>query len=116
VLHDGQLLAWFGRGEHNLHTFLPPDEPARTHAAQALAETLAQLVDGGRRKALLIDRVDGEEAASSYLAQPLRAAGFTPGIKGFLKRAPLGYVPPEAAAVAEPLAQADGHFEDEDDA
>jgi ATP-dependent Lhr-like helicase len=113
VLHDGELLAWFGRGEHNLHIFLPPDEPARTHAARALAETLASLVDSGRRKALLIDRVDGEETAASYLAQFLTAAGFTPGIKGFLKRVPLGYVAPEPeaaeAAAAEP-------FLDDDDA
>jgi ATP-dependent Lhr-like helicase len=104
VLHDGALLAWFGRGEHNLHTFLPADEPARAHAARALAQALAALVDDGRRKALLIDRVDGEETAASYLAQALRSAGFTPGIKGFLKRAPLGYapdLPPEADLAAE---------------
>jgi ATP-dependent Lhr-like helicase len=113
VLHDGQLLAWFGRGEHNLHTFLPPDEPARTHAAHALAEALASLVDSGRRKALLIDRVDGEETAASDLAQALRAAGFTPGIKGFLKRVPLGYTAPEPETADAAAAES---FADDDDA
>jgi ATP-dependent Lhr-like helicase len=100
VLHDGRLLAWFGRGEHALQTFLPPDEPARSHAARAVAEALSRLVESGRRRALLIDRVDGDETASSILGPALRAAGFTPGIRGFLKRAPLGY-PPEGEAVEE---------------
>jgi ATP-dependent Lhr-like helicase len=100
VLHDGRLLAWFGRGEHALQTFLPPDEPARSRAARAVAGALSGLVESGRRRALLIDRVDGEETASSVLAPALRAAGFTPGIRGFLKRAPLGYQP-EGEAVEE---------------
>jgi ATP-dependent Lhr-like helicase len=86
VLHDGELLAWLGRGEHNLLTFLPAEEPARTHAARALARALAALVDEGRRKALFIARVDGEEVGASPVAAELRAAGFVPGIKGFLKR------------------------------
>src|SRR5947207_4808130 len=57
VLHDGALVGWLGRGEHNLHTFLPAEEPARSHAARALARALAAQVDSGRRKALLIARV-----------------------------------------------------------
>jgi len=95
VLHEGRLLAWFGRGEHHLHTFLSADEPQRSHDARALAAALAGLVDAGRRKALLIDRVDSQPTAESFLAPALRSAGFTPGMRGFLKRAPLGYEPPE---------------------
>ncbi len=86
VLADGELVAWLGRGEHNLHTFLPAQEPLRSSAARALAQALSALVDEGRRKALLIALVDGGEVSTSPLAAELRAAGFIPGIKGFLKR------------------------------
>jgi ATP-dependent helicase Lhr and Lhr-like helicase len=90
VLHDGALIGWLGRGEHNLHTFLPGEEPAHGQCARALARALAALVDEGRRKALLIARVDGEDVNAARLAPELRAAGFTAGIKGYLKRAPIG--------------------------
>ena len=88
VLHDGDLLAWLGRGEHHLHSFLPLQEPGRTHAARALAAALARLVDSGQRKALLIARVDGGDVDGSALALALKGAGFTAGIKGYLKRGP----------------------------
>jgi ATP-dependent Lhr-like helicase len=90
VLHDGALVGWLGRGEHNLHTFLPAEEPAKSHAARALAHALAAQVDEGRRKALLIARIDGEDVNASALSPALKEAGFTAGIKGYLKRAPLG--------------------------
>src|SRR5438067_6746802 len=48
VLHDGALVGWLGRGEHNLHTFLPPEEPGHSQSARALAHALAALVDEGR--------------------------------------------------------------------
>ena len=88
VLHAGELVGWLGRGEHNLHTFLPGQEPARTHAARALAGALAGLVDDGRRKALLVARVDGVDVNASPLAPFLKEAGFTAGLRGYLKRAP----------------------------
>jgi ATP-dependent Lhr-like helicase len=97
VLHDGALIGWLGRGEHNLHTFLPEEEPAHGQCARALARALAALVDEGRRKALLISRVDGEDVNAARLAPELKAAGFTAGIKGYLKRAPLGRDLPAAA-------------------
>jgi ATP-dependent Lhr-like helicase len=86
VLHDGALLGWLGRGERNLETFVPAEEPARSQARRALARALAGLVDGVRRRALLIAKVDGADVGASPLAADLRAAGFTPGIKGFLRR------------------------------
>src|SRR5439155_544076 len=88
VLHDGALVGWLGRGEQNLQTFLPGEEPERSQTARALARALAALVDEGRRKALLIARVDGEDVDGSPLAPALKEAGFTSGIKGHLKRAP----------------------------
>ncbi|HEY2031989.1 MAG TPA: DEAD/DEAH box helicase [Myxococcales bacterium] len=117
VLHEGRLLAWFGRGEHHLHTFLSPDEPRRSHDARALARALSALVEDGRRKALLLDRVDGQETAASFMAPALRDQGFTPGIRGFLKRAPLGYDPAQAqleAGVSEPPGASELAFEDDD--
>src|SRR5207302_8973420 len=98
VRHDGALVGWLGRGEHNLVTFLPENEPARGHCARALAHALAALVDQGRRKALLIARVDGEDVNASPLAPELKAAGFTAGMKGYLKRAPLGRDLPQTDA------------------
>jgi ATP-dependent Lhr-like helicase len=107
VLHDGALVAWLGRGEHNLHTFLPAEEPARTRSARALARALAAQVEEGRRKALLIARVDGEDVNASPLAPGLRESGFTAGIKGYLKRTPAGYGTPAAEPSAEALEEDD---------
>jgi ATP-dependent Lhr-like helicase len=89
VLVGGELTAWIGRGEQNLLTFLPAEEPERTRRGRALANALARLVDSGRRRALLISRVDGEPVPSSALAPLLVAAGFSAGHKGYLKSAPV---------------------------
>ena len=103
VLHDGALVGWLGRGEQNLQTFLPGEEPERSQRARALAHALAALVDEGKRKALLIARVDGEDVEGSPLAPALKAAGFTSGSKGYLKTAPLGRgaIAPEPAEALE---------------
>jgi ATP-dependent Lhr-like helicase len=89
VLHDGAMVGYVGRTEKSLLTFLPAEEPARGHAADALAGALAALVDEGRRRTLLIARIDGEEAERSALAPRLAAAGFTATSKGYFKRATL---------------------------
>jgi ATP-dependent Lhr-like helicase len=86
VLRDGALLAWVGRTETNLVTFLPAEEPARHAAARDLARALARLVDSGRRRAILIGRIDGGEPGQSPLAPHLAAAGFQPGSRGYLRR------------------------------
>jgi len=90
VLRGGVLLAWVGRTETNLVTFLPAEEPARHAAARDLARALARLVDSGRRRAILIGRIDGAEPGRSPLAPHLAAAGFQPGSRGFLRRALAG--------------------------
>jgi ATP-dependent Lhr-like helicase len=89
VLVSGQLVAWLGRGEQNLLTYLPAEEPERSRTGRALANALAQLVDSGRQRALLISRVDGEPVQTSPLAPLLVAAGFSAGHKGYLKRPPV---------------------------
>ncbi len=86
VLHEGALLGWLSKTGQNLLTFLPDEEPAHTHARQALAGSLAGLVEGGRRKALLIVTIDGDEARRSPLAPSLVANGFSGGTHGLLKR------------------------------
>jgi ATP-dependent Lhr-like helicase len=86
VLHDGSMIGYVGRAEKSLLTFLPAEEPAHVHAAEALAGALAALVDEGRRRTLLLERIDGEEAARSALGPRLEAAGFTATSKGYFKR------------------------------
>ncbi|WP_437971931.1 DEAD/DEAH box helicase [Sorangium sp. So ce260] len=88
ILHDGRLLAWMGRTERSLTTFLPEAEPERGEAIQAIASALAALVAEGRRRAVLVATIDGEPAHSSPLARALAEAGFTSGAHGYLKRAP----------------------------
>ena len=86
ILRDGELLGWIGRAESNLFTFLPAAEPERGAAAEALAGALARQVDSGRRRAVLVRKVDGKDPRDSVLAAYLAAAGFFAGSRGYLKR------------------------------
>ncbi|WP_437878807.1 DEAD/DEAH box helicase [Sorangium sp. So ce513] len=88
ILHDGRLLAWMGRTERSLTTFLPEAEPERGEAIRAIASALAALVNEGRRRAVLVATIDGEPAHASPLARALAEVGFTSGAHGYLKRAP----------------------------
>ncbi len=105
LLREGELLAATGRGERSLITFLPAEEPERSEAARAIASTLASLVEEGKRRAVLIGRIDGEDPSQSPLAPFLVAAGFTPGSRGFLKRVsgvrPPGSPEPARAAASD---------------
>jgi ATP-dependent Lhr-like helicase len=102
VLRNGELLAWLGRAETNLLTFLPPEEPERTAAAADLARALAGLVESGRRRVVLVARVDGGDPDASAVAAPLSREGFVRGSRGYMKRraAPAAGLPPAAARVA----------------
>ncbi|HEY1250850.1 MAG TPA: helicase-related protein, partial [Thermoanaerobaculia bacterium] len=86
ILRDGVLLGWIGRAESNLFTFLPATDPERGAAAAAVAEALARQVDTGRRRAILVRRVDGQDPRESALAPYLAAAGFFAGSRGYLKK------------------------------
>ena len=88
ILEDGRLVAWLGRAERNLLTYLPETEPERTESAKAVAAALAALVSGGRRRALLVGKIDGDDPAQSPLAPFLREAGFHAGSRGYLMRTP----------------------------
>jgi ATP-dependent Lhr-like helicase len=89
ILRDGRLAAWLGRADRNLMTFLPDSEPEASEASAAIAGALAALVETGRRRVLLVAKVDGEDPSRSPLAPFLREAGFLAGSRGFLKRMPL---------------------------
>jgi ATP-dependent Lhr-like helicase len=86
ILFDGRLVAWIGRTERTLLTFLPEDEPDRSDAATAVAGALVGLLEDGRHRAVLISKVDGSDPGDSVLAPYLTAAGFAPGSRGYLKR------------------------------
>jgi ATP-dependent Lhr-like helicase len=91
VLRDGALVGWIGRAESNLFTFLPPAEPERGAAAAAIAGALARLVDTGRRRALLVRQIDGQDPRDSVLAPYLAAVGFFAGSRGYLKKQPASH-------------------------
>jgi ATP-dependent helicase Lhr and Lhr-like helicase len=86
LLYGGELVAYLGRGERALLTFLPPDEPERSAAGRAVVEGLGAMVDEGGRRALLLASVDGVDPGKSVLAPWLSDAGFSPGTRGFLRR------------------------------
>lgn len=86
ILLDGALIAYAGRTERNLLTFLPAQEPERSEAARAIARALSTLVDDGRRRVVLIDRVDGLDPARSVLGKYLSEVGFTASSRGYFKR------------------------------
>jgi ATP-dependent Lhr-like helicase len=88
ILVNGALAAYVGRGEKQIVTFLPDDEPSRSIVAREIARALASRVDEGTRRALLVTEVDGKPVARTPLAPFLAEAGFTPSAAGYQKRAP----------------------------
>jgi ATP-dependent Lhr-like helicase len=86
VLVHGRPVAYLARGERQVRTFPAADPAVRAADLRAAAEGLASLVDGARRRALLIAKIDGGEAAESPLAEALLARGFTATSKGLLLR------------------------------
>jgi len=83
IVGDGALLGYLGRGGQQLMTFLPDAEPQRTAARAALVEGLAKMAAFGP---VFVAGVDGRPTGQSELAEPLRAAGFSPSSRGFLHR------------------------------
>jgi ATP-dependent Lhr-like helicase len=86
ILHNGRLLAYLGRGEKSLLTFLPREEPERGRAATVIAKTLFELVDGVSRRALIVASIDGDKARGHALGEALERAGFTPIGEGYVLR------------------------------
>ncbi len=87
VLVNGLLACYISRGEKQFYLFLPENEPSRSMVARQVAKALAQLVHGGRRRALLINEVNEEPAAGSALATFLAEEGFAATAMGMQLRA-----------------------------
>jgi ATP-dependent Lhr-like helicase len=87
ILVNGTLAAYVSRGEKQIYTFIPDDEPSRTRVARAIANALAAPVAAGQRRALLVAEVNGEPVAKSALAPFLAEAGFVPTSMGYQRRA-----------------------------
>ena len=86
VLWDGFAIGYLNRTERSLLMFLPAAEPERDRAARALAGALAELVDSGRRRVVLVASVDGVDPGASALAEALAENGFTAGSRGWIRR------------------------------
>jgi ATP-dependent helicase Lhr and Lhr-like helicase len=86
VLHNGALLAYLGRGEKSLLTFLPAQEPERGHAAAVIADTLFELCDGVSRRAFVLASIDGDKARGHVLGEALMRVGFAPIGDGYVLR------------------------------
>ena len=61
-------------------------EPERTRAATALAGALADLVDSGKRRALLLTTIDGASPGPSPLLEAFDKLGFSVTSRGLFKR------------------------------
>ena len=82
VVRAGVPLAWLGRTERSLLTF----GTGQGTDLEAVALALAQLVLGGRRRALLVAQIDGEAAERSPLGAALLRRGFKATSRGLLLR------------------------------
>jgi hypothetical protein len=82
VLADGALTA-FVRGDRDVATFLPDDEPARSAVGRAAATAVARWAVATGRVHLGWATVDGVPAARSPFGDYLGGAGFTPTGAGF---------------------------------
>jgi ATP-dependent Lhr-like helicase len=83
VLVDGRAAAWVSRGEKDVLTALPDEEPARTREGSGVARALAAWTSHTRRRGIAWSLVDGVSVAQSTLAPFLRDAGFIPWGTGF---------------------------------
>ena len=88
VLCDGELIAYFRRGNSNIWVFLPEDEPHRGQMVRTLAEFLVERVqkrsdDGDIRAGMLITAVNGIAVGEHPIAKYLLEAGFSAAPMGF---------------------------------
>jgi ATP-dependent Lhr-like helicase len=89
---DGYLLAWLSRSEKTLLCFIEPEliaDPAtRERCAGDLADALVALLHQaeGRRKAMLLEKIDDAFANEHWLAEPLCARGFRKTHDGLLRQ------------------------------
>jgi ATP-dependent Lhr-like helicase len=83
ILQGGALVGYVSRTETGVWVLAPEQEPERSRAFAAVSTSLAELVDGVERRALLVETVNGVLTERSPLAPALVAAGFSPGPRGY---------------------------------
>jgi ATP-dependent Lhr-like helicase len=85
ILVDGALAAHLSRGDRQLLTWLPAEEPQRSRAARAIAQVLIDRARSGgdSPRGMLLEEIDGAAAARHALAPFLVEAGFVGGAMGF---------------------------------
>jgi ATP-dependent helicase Lhr and Lhr-like helicase len=86
VLFRGELVAYLGKTEQSLTTFLPGEGLELEQASRAVAAALVTAVDGVRRRALLIAEINGEDPAQAAVTPALLGAGFSASSQGLLLR------------------------------
>jgi ATP-dependent helicase Lhr and Lhr-like helicase len=86
VLHQGRLLGYLSKSDRRLSLFLEQEEPAHTQQLAVLVTALKTLLGPGKRRVLLIQNIDGVEAARSPLAPAFVASGFSSGASGLSLR------------------------------
>jgi ATP-dependent Lhr-like helicase len=84
ILVSGALAAYLARGDRQLITFLPENEPERSNAARAIAGVLIDRARSGgdSPRGMLIEEIDGVPPATHGLAPFLAEAGFVSGALG----------------------------------
>jgi len=84
ILVDGALAGYLGRGDRQLFTWLPADDPERSRAARAIAGALIDRARSGEPpRGMLLEEIDGGRPAAHPLARFLVEAGFVGGALGF---------------------------------
>jgi ATP-dependent Lhr-like helicase len=85
ILVNGTLVAYLGRGDRQLLTWLPEAEPQRSRAGRAIAQVLIDRARTGidSPRGMLIEDVDGMPPATHPMASWLLEAGFIGGAMGF---------------------------------
>ena len=112
-LSDGYLLAWLSRSESTLLCFIEPElipDPAvRERCLADLADALVALVHQteGRRKAMLLERIDDGFANEHPLAEALCARGFRKTHDGLLRQRDRSWEQREHGAVVVGVAAVD---------
>jgi replicative superfamily II helicase len=105
ILVDGMLAA-FVRGDRDVATFLPPDEPVRSAVGRAAAAAVTRWAVATGRVHLGWATIDGVPAARSPFGEYLTAAGFAPLGSGF-RLVAAGSADDEAEQIAGPEDAAD---------
>ena len=88
IVVDGYAGAYLRRGERELLLFMPPAEPTRSHATQAVARALVQLSTAREegRRGLLLAEIDGLPASIHPAARLFVNEGFLPTAMGLQLR------------------------------